>query len=142
MRDARLRLALLATVLVTAVLSGCGAQVRAQDVFGDEPLATEDLAGLTVLDERWLDGDDGWLMGKPSYATASRTFSTRDGVTQESGVEAILSRAQETGWTRVGDQSSAGTSVASKELEGGDGRLLVSTTGVGPHQIVLTMSLQ
>jgi hypothetical protein len=137
-----MRRALVATVLAALALSGCGGQVRAQDVFGDEPLATEDLVGLTVVDERWFDGDDGGLMGKPSYATVSRTFSTADGVSQEAGVAAILSRAEETGWTREADQSTERTSVARKVFERGVGRLLVSTVAVGPDEVVLTMSLQ
>jgi hypothetical protein len=58
------------------------------------------------------------------------------------GVGAIVSRAEETGWTRVGDQSSEDTYVARKDLGRGQGRLLVSTTAAGPHEVVLTMSLQ
>jgi hypothetical protein len=138
----RLRRGLAATVISALALSGCEEQVRARDVFGGEPLATEDVAGLRVVDERWLDGGDGGLMGKPSYATVSLTFSTEDGVSQETAVATLVSRAEETGWTRVGDQSSENTYVARKDFERGDGRLLVSTTGVGPDEVVLRMSLQ
>jgi hypothetical protein len=138
----RLRCGLAAAVFSALALSGCEEQVRARHVFGDELLATEDVAGLRVVDERWLDGGDGGLMGKPSYATVSLTFSTEDGVSQEMAVATLVSRAEETGWTRVGDQSSENTYVARKDFERGDGRLLVSTTGVGPDEVMLRMSLQ
>jgi hypothetical protein len=138
----RLRCGVVAAVLSALVLPGCDEQLRARDVFGGESLATEDVPGLRVVDERWLDGGDGGLMGKPSYATVSRTFSTERGVSQEMGVGAIVSRAEETGWTRVGDQSSEDTYVARKDLGRGQGRLLVSTAAAGPHEVVLTMSLQ
>jgi hypothetical protein len=132
---------LVVSVLAVSMLTACGDRVDAEDAFGAEPLADAEPAGLQVLDERWLDGDDGGPTGKPSHATVSRTFRAEGGTSRREAMRTLVDSAERTGWSRVTAQSTSSTFVATKPLEEGPARLMISTAGLGAREVVLTMSL-
>lgn len=112
-------------VVLAAVLASCATTTSAKDVFGSEPLATGDFAGLEVLKEHWSDGTSGNLAtGKSSRATVTRMFIA-DGAPLSDGFAELTAAASSSGWTTDEDLSNAETLWAVKKFAPGVAQLLI-----------------
>lgn len=134
----RLAVAVFASVVVLSA-GGCADTTSARDMFGGEPLATEDYPGLVLVHDSWWDGEAPGYMGKPSYVKVIRSFGAQSPGGLRRGFDALVAAAEKSGWAPDDGNSSALFS-AHKHSPQGDAHLLIAISKLErPYLVIMSM---